>query len=70
MMLIDGGDLIIYIASPYVTSVNELNQYGLCLSAFPLYDATRDLILMNQQHLSDAEDRFELIYELLTDVLA
>ena len=46
---------ISYICSPYVTSIPELLKYGLRLSAIPLYDVTRDLILLNQQRLSDVE---------------
>ena len=46
---------LIYLASPYVTSIPELLQYGMRLSAMPLHDATRDLILLNQQRLSDVE---------------
>lgn len=55
MMLMEGGGKIIYLCSPYVTSIPELLQYGLRLSAMPLHDATRDLILLNQQRLSDVE---------------
>ncbi|KAI6239732.1 Guanylate cyclase [Aphelenchoides fujianensis] len=56
MMLIEGGEQVVYLASPYVTNVAELTAFGLKLSAFAPHDATRDLILMNQQRLSDVED--------------
>ncbi|KAI6174594.1 hypothetical protein M3Y97_01007800 [Aphelenchoides bicaudatus] len=58
MMLINNGTHIVYLASPYVTTIGELSQYGLKLSAFPLHDATRDLILMNQQRLDDTKEKF------------
>ncbi|CAD5209304.1 unnamed protein product [Bursaphelenchus okinawaensis] len=60
MMLMSGNDKIIYLCSPYVTSIPELLQYGLRLSAMPLHDATRDLILLNQQRLSDVEANLQL----------
>ncbi|KAI1727011.1 heme NO binding associated domain-containing protein [Ditylenchus destructor] len=60
MMLLDNGNKLIYLCSPYVTSIPELLQYGLRLSAIPLHDATRDLILLNQQRLSDVEDNLQL----------
>ncbi|VDK61577.1 unnamed protein product [Cylicostephanus goldi] len=49
-----------YLCSPYVTSIPELLQYGLRLTAMPLHDATRDLILLNQQRLSDVEMNLQL----------
>lgn len=55
MMLLASKKHIIYLCSPYVTSINELMQYGMRLTAMPLHDATRDLILLNQQRLSDVE---------------
>lgn len=57
MMQLNKNDELIYICSPYVTTVPDLLQYGLRLSAIPLYDATRDLILLNQQRLNDVEDK-------------
>jgi hypothetical protein len=55
MILMASREHLIYLASPYVTSIPELLQYGMRLSAMPLHDATRDLILLNQQRLSDVE---------------
>uniref|UniRef100_A0A1I8BN61 guanylate cyclase n=1 Tax=Meloidogyne hapla TaxID=6305 RepID=A0A1I8BN61_MELHA len=49
-----------YLCSPYVTSIPELLKYGLRLSSIPLHDATRDLILLNQQRLSDVEANLQL----------
>ncbi|EGT60305.1 hypothetical protein CAEBREN_28377 [Caenorhabditis brenneri] len=60
MMLLSSKKHIIYLCSPYVTSINELMQYGMRLTAMPLHDATRDLILLNQQRLSDVEVNLQL----------
>ncbi|KAF7626010.1 Guanylate cyclase domain-containing protein [Meloidogyne graminicola] len=49
-----------YLCSPYVTSIPELLKYGLRLCSIPLHDATRDLILLNQQRLSDVEANLQL----------
>ncbi|KIH50111.1 hypothetical protein ANCDUO_19813, partial [Ancylostoma duodenale] len=51
---------LIYICSPYVTSITELMQFGMRLTAMPLHDATRDLILLNQQRLTDVEVNLQL----------
>uniref|UniRef100_A0A914C088 guanylate cyclase n=1 Tax=Acrobeloides nanus TaxID=290746 RepID=A0A914C088_9BILA len=60
MILLDSREHLIYLASPYVTSIPELLQFGMRLSAMPLHDATRDLILLNQQRLSDVEVNLQL----------
>ncbi|CAD5214637.1 unnamed protein product [Bursaphelenchus xylophilus] len=59
MILID-NDHLIYLCSPYVRTVSELDRFGLKLSSFPLHDSTRDLILLNQQRMSDVEDHLKL----------
>lgn len=58
MVLLDSNNEIIYICSPYVTNVGELLQYDLRLSAIPIHDNTRDLVLLNQQRLSDVETKW------------
>ncbi|KJH43121.1 heme NO binding associated [Dictyocaulus viviparus] len=60
MMLLSSGRHVLYLCSPYVTSIPELLQYGMRLTAMPLHDATRDLILLNQQRLSDVEMNLQL----------
>uniref|UniRef100_A0A183GW58 guanylate cyclase n=1 Tax=Heligmosomoides polygyrus TaxID=6339 RepID=A0A183GW58_HELPZ len=55
MMLLSDRKSLIYICSPYVTSIQELMQFGMRLTAMPLHDATRDLVLLNQQRLTDVE---------------
>ncbi|KHJ88436.1 heme NO binding associated [Oesophagostomum dentatum] len=60
MMLLSDSKSLIYICSPYVTSIPELMQFGMRLTAMPLHDATRDLILLNQQRLTDVEVNLQL----------
>ncbi|CAI4229274.1 unnamed protein product [Auanema sp. JU1783] len=60
MFLMSTGQHIIYLCSPYVTSIPELLQFGMRLTAIPLHDTTRDLILLNQQRLSDVEMNMQL----------
>ncbi|XGW33286.1 hypothetical protein V3C99_017612 [Haemonchus contortus] len=60
MMLLSTGRHVLYLCSPYVTSIPELLQFGMRLTAIPLHDATRDLILLNQQRLSDVEMNLQL----------
>ncbi|CAB3397892.1 unnamed protein product [Caenorhabditis bovis] len=60
MMLLSTKKHIIYLCSPYVTSINELMQFGMRLTAMPLHDSTRDLILLNQQRLTDVEVHLQL----------
>lgn len=60
MMLLSSDNELLYLCSPYVTSIPELLNYGLRLSAIPLHDVTRDLILLNQQRLSDVEANLQL----------
>ncbi|CAD5216121.1 unnamed protein product [Bursaphelenchus xylophilus] len=60
MMLLSNGEHMIYLGSPYVTTIPELLTNSLRLSSFPLHDATRDLILLNQQRLNDVDDNIQL----------
>ncbi|VDM25484.1 unnamed protein product, partial [Toxocara canis] len=60
MMLLESGKHLIYLCSPYVTSIPELLNSGMRLAAIPLHDVTRDLILLNQQRLSDVEMNLQL----------
>lgn len=42
----------------------QLLQYGMRLTAMPLHDATRDIILLNQQRLSDVEVKYEAFHDM------
>ncbi|KAJ1372920.1 Soluble guanylate cyclase gcy-32 [Parelaphostrongylus tenuis] len=60
MMLLADKKTLIYICSPYVTCISELMEYGMRLTAMPLHDSTRFLLLLNQQRLSDVELNLQL----------
>lgn len=46
---------MIYISSPCITSLEELQALDLYISDIPLYDVTRELILLNQQRMAEME---------------
>lgn len=56
-MLLSSGSQLIYLCSPYVTNVNDVLMYNLRMNSFPMHDATRDLVLLNQQRLNDVDDK-------------
>ncbi|KAE9411742.1 hypothetical protein Angca_009466, partial [Angiostrongylus cantonensis] len=55
VILCSSSKSLIYVCSPFVTCISELLEYGMRLTAMPLHDATRFLILLNQQRLTDVE---------------
>lgn len=55
MILLEGGLHVLYVCSPYVTTVRELLDRRLHLGDLPLHDGTRDLILLNQSRMSQVE---------------
>lgn len=66
-MLLSSGNQLIYLCSPYVTNVNEVLGYNLRMNSFPMHDATRDLVLLNQQRLNDVDDKLVVILKTLFD---
>ena len=42
------GTLILFLASPRINSIEDLEMQGLYLSDIPIHDVTRDLILLNR----------------------
>lgn len=48
---------MIFIGSPLVSSLTELQQRHLYLSDMPVYDVTRELVLLNQQRMAELEVR-------------
>lgn len=54
-MLLESKEHLLFLGSPYVTNIPELLQYNMFLNSIPVHDATRDLILLNQQRLNDVE---------------
>ncbi|CAJ0609751.1 unnamed protein product [Cylicocyclus nassatus] len=55
MILIGGGNYILYISSVYVTTVRELIERNLHISDMQRHDGTRDLIMLNQSRMSQVE---------------
>ncbi|KAK3739118.1 hypothetical protein QZH41_010529, partial [Actinostola sp. cb2023] len=60
-------DSIVFLASPSVVNLDGLNEKGLYLSDIPIHDATRDLILLSEQH--NAEFKLSQRLEMLADKL-
>lgn len=59
MVLLENNIHILYVCSPYVTTIRELLDRKLHLSDIPLHDATRDLILLNQSRMSQVELKYK-----------
>lgn len=48
MFLINNGENLLYLGSPYVKNAKELRRSQLYLSDMALNDMTRELIMLNQ----------------------
>ncbi|CAG5118882.1 unnamed protein product [Candidula unifasciata] len=46
---------MIFIGSPRLTSLNELLEMNVYLADIPLYDVTRELVLLNQQRIAEID---------------
>lgn len=55
MIYLPKSDCILFLCSPRVSSLEELERRGLYLSDIPLHDATREVILTNKEHHEDRE---------------
>lgn len=55
LILVNNGQNLIFINSPFLNSVTDLIHANLFMSDFPLHDATRDLIMLNQSRISQQE---------------
>uniref|UniRef100_A0A8R1TK96 guanylate cyclase n=1 Tax=Onchocerca volvulus TaxID=6282 RepID=A0A8R1TK96_ONCVO len=60
MIILEQKNRLLYIGSPDLNTISELFEYGIRLEAMPLHDFTRDLILLNQQRLSNIEKNMQL----------
>ncbi len=49
---------MIFIGSPRLSSLNEMMERKMYLSDIPLYDVTRELVLLNQQRIAEIEVRY------------
>ncbi|KAF2360651.1 Adenylyl cyclase class-3/4/guanylyl cyclase [Trinorchestia longiramus] len=67
MIHIPESDLMMFVCSPSVVNLDDLYRMGLYLSDIPLHDATRDLVLLNEQF--EAEYNLTTKLEVLTDKL-
>lgn len=67
MIYVPETDLVLFLCSPSVLNLDDLNRRGLYLSDIPLHDATRDLILLSEQF--EAEYKLTKNLEILTDKL-
>ncbi|KAK6044553.1 hypothetical protein COOONC_17942 [Cooperia oncophora] len=55
MMPVNEGNYIIFLCSPHVTKVRDFVDLKLYLSDMPMYDATRDLVMLNQSRICQME---------------
>lgn len=65
---------MLYLCSPKLRSLKELQDVGLHLSDLAQHDVTRDLVLFNQQRLAEMEltnqlERKKVGKQLLVDVV-
>eukprot|EP00794_Sanderia_malayensis_P006987 gene6987-7772_t len=67
MVYLAESDTIMFLCSPRILSLDSLDEKGMYLSDIPIHDATRDLILISQQH--SAENELTKKLELVTDIL-
>lgn len=67
MIYIEQYDTILFLCSPSVLNLDDLNRRGLYLSDIPIHDATRDLVLLSEQF--EAEYKLTKNLEILTDKL-
>ncbi|XP_078602354.1 guanylate cyclase soluble subunit beta-1-like [Branchiostoma floridae x Branchiostoma japonicum] len=67
MIYVEESDWMLFLCSPSVMNLDDLNRRGLYLSDIPLHDATRDLVLLSEQF--EAEYKLTQKLEILTDKL-
>ncbi|KAK6014103.1 heme NO binding associated [Ostertagia ostertagi] len=58
MMPVNDGNYIIFLCSPHVTTVRDFVNLKLYLSDMPMFDATRDLVMLNQKEYSECTVMF------------
>ncbi|XP_041349323.1 guanylate cyclase soluble subunit beta-2-like [Gigantopelta aegis] len=55
MMWLEDTRHMIFIGSPRLTSLDELMEMNVFLADIPLYDVTRELVLLNQQRIAEID---------------
>uniref|UniRef100_A0A914UNY6 guanylate cyclase n=1 Tax=Plectus sambesii TaxID=2011161 RepID=A0A914UNY6_9BILA len=53
--MVNGGNHCLYLCSPNVSTVKELLDRNLHLGDIPIYDTTRDVIMLNRSRLSQVD---------------
>ncbi|KAK6172882.1 hypothetical protein SNE40_016453 [Patella caerulea] len=67
MIHVEESNCMLFLCSPSVMNLDDLNRRGLYLSDIPLHDATRDLVLLSEHF--EAEYKLTQKLEILTDKL-
>lgn len=67
MLYVPDTDVMLFLCSPSVLNMDDLNRRGLFLSDIPLHDATRDLVLLSEHF--ESEYKLTKNLEILTDKL-
>uniref|UniRef100_A0A915DIJ7 guanylate cyclase n=2 Tax=Ditylenchus dipsaci TaxID=166011 RepID=A0A915DIJ7_9BILA len=55
MMLVNNGNYLLYMSSPYLTTARAMTETNLFLNDIQQHDNTRDLILFNQSRITQQE---------------
>ncbi|KAH9494507.1 Guanylate cyclase soluble subunit beta-2 [Bulinus truncatus] len=55
MMWLDVGKLMIFIGSPRLTSLKEMKKMNVFMADIPLYDVTREMVLLYQQRNAEID---------------
>lgn len=58
MIWLNEVEHMIFIGSPRLSSLTEMLEKNMYLSDIPLYDVTRELVLLNQQRIAEIEVRW------------
>ena len=58
MIWLNDAKHILFLGSPHVSSFDDMTKRHVYLSDIPLYDATRELILMRNQRLAEISIRY------------
>lgn len=55
MSIVNGGNSILYMSSPDITTISSLSDATFYLNDLPLHNATRDLIMLNTTRISQQD---------------
>jgi hypothetical protein len=68
MVLLPTVEHIMFIGSPRLASLDEMEERNMFLCDIPLYDVTREFVLLNQQRLAEVEVRSVVDVKLCSSV--